>query len=309
MQIKFRSYFKNPEADQAWFTGWVNQLEQTNGKKYTPVYLSTALGKTQVYTLYPVQPHLDNLVIFPGARTSVLIWDFDNGLHELAKKFNLYLVETNGLPNLSDGNTPDIHTLDLGYWAKEVLDQLHIHQTFIAGASYGGLICMKLALVAPEKIKACFLLNPGCLQSFSMKGKNLYYNLLPLIFPNRKNIRQFLNKAVFCKPNHQLSPQAEELLLSYELFAIKRYRDHTQKPYYMGAALKQVNVDTFLLIGTHDLLFPYKKSIKNAQTHLKKLKEVCIFNQVGHGIETYAPAVQTMMDKMKNYTVVEHTAV
>jgi pimeloyl-ACP methyl ester carboxylesterase len=245
MQIKCRSNFKDPEADIAWFKGWVNQLEQINGKKYTSVSLSTSLGKTQVYTLYPVQPRMDNLVIFPGARTSVLFWDLDHGLDVLAKKFNLYLVETNGLPNLSDGNTPDIHTLDLGHWAREVLDQLDIHDAFISGASYGGLICMKLALVAPEKIKAAFLLNPGCLQPFSMRAKNLFYNLLPLLFPNAKNILQFLNKAVFCKPNHQLSTATEQLLIDYEMFAIKRYRDRTQKPYYMASELKQVSVDTF----------------------------------------------------------------
>lgn len=78
------------------------------------------------------------------------------------------MIETNGLPNLSSGATPDIKSLDCGIWASEVLGKLNIETAFVAGASFGGFICMKLGIVNPEKIKAAFLLNPGCLQPFSL---------------------------------------------------------------------------------------------------------------------------------------------
>ena len=69
-------------------------------------------------------------------------------------KMRIFLVETNGLPNLSDGETPDIKSLGYGIWASEVLEKLKIEKAFIAGASFGGLICMKLAIVKPEVIKS-----------------------------------------------------------------------------------------------------------------------------------------------------------
>jgi pimeloyl-ACP methyl ester carboxylesterase len=291
MKIKHTSCFKSPDEDLAWFAAWVQQLEHSNGRAYERRVLHTALGKTHVWGLDTTNDSSEALVIFPGARTTPLIWDFDRGLDRLRQPLRIFMVETNGLPNPSDGHTPDIHSLDYGYWAGEVLDKLGLKNAYVAGASFGGLICMKLAIVHPEKIKAAFLLNPGCLQPFSLRLKNLYYNLLPIISPKHGNVAKFLDNAVFCKPNHQLSPSAEKMLIDYEVFAISRYKDNTQKPYYMDAQLAEVKTDTYLLEGDRDLLFPFKRSVENARKHIRTLKDVQVFEEVGHGIETYEKAI------------------
>lgn len=303
MEIKKRSAFKDPEKDPSWFKQWAAALEKHNNRQYQSLELHTALGKTQVWGLNLENTDWETLVIFPGARTTALFWDFDRGLDQLGHPLRIFLVETNGLPNLSDGNTPDIKGLGYGEWAKEVLEKLNLERCYVAGASFGGLICMKLGIVAPEKIKAAFLLNPGCLQNFSLTLKNLYYNLLPIFSPSPKNVSKFLDAAVFCKPTHQLSPAAEKLIIDYEVFALTRYQDNTQKPYYMAEQLEQVKADTYLLEGDQDLLFPFEKSIQNAQAKLRQLKDVKIFPKVGHGIETYAPAMQYIGDTIKRNTL------
>src|SRR5688572_813854 len=297
MEIKKRSAFKEPATDLAWFENWVKQLEHQNNRTYQRFPVQTSLGKTHVWGLNTENESLEPLIIFPGARTTPLFWDFDRNLDNLSQ-FRIFLVETNGLPNLSDGNTPDIRSDGYGHWAAEVLKRLKIEKAFIAGASFGGLICLKLALTNPEKIKAAFLLNPGCLQPFSLTLKNLYYNLLPLLAPSQKNVSKFLDKAVFCKPTHTLSPEAEKLIIDYELFAITRYQDKTQKPYDMDKELQKVNVPVYLLEGDKDLLFPFRKSVANAQEKLPVLKEVKVFENVGHGIETYGPALKFISNKI-----------
>jgi len=301
MRIKSKSYFKDEKKDIEYFENWVLQLEKNNGRKYERYEIETSLGKTQVYGLYTKEEYFDTLVIFPGARTTALIWDFDKGLDNFNHKMRIFMVETNGLPNLSSGETPDIKSLDYGYWADEVLEKLKIEKAFIAGASFGGLICMKLGIVKPEKIKAAFLLNPGCLQPFSLTLKNLYFNLLPIIKPSKKNVLKFLDKAVFSKPNHELSEHSEKMLVDYEVFAISRYKDNTQKPYYMDKQLEEVKVETFLIVGDKDLLFPFEKSIENAKNQLKKLNDVKVFNNVGHGIETHDKALNYIGQQIKNY--------
>ncbi|QMU29255.1 alpha/beta fold hydrolase [Adhaeribacter radiodurans] len=301
MKICKRSFFKNPALDEQWFKDWVQQLEANNSRQYERISFKTSLGKTHIWGLHTNQITWDALVIFPGARTSSLFWDFDKGLDNIRHNVRIYLVETNGLPNLSDGNTPDIKSMDYGFWAAEILENLKIENAYVAGASFGGLICLKLAIVDPEKIKTVFLLNPGCLQRFSLTFNNLYYNLLPLFAPNKKNISKFLDKAVFSKPTHQLSPESEKLIVDYELFAITRYKDNTQKPYYMGDELTRVKVDTYLLEGTKDLLFPYQKSIQNAKEKISSLKEIVVFENVGHGIETYTQAMNFIGQAIKNY--------
>ncbi|MDI1322224.1 MAG: alpha/beta hydrolase [Algoriphagus sp.] len=301
MKIHSTSGFKDKKNDIAFFEKWINQLESANGRKYERFELTTSLGKTHVWGINTKEENLETLVIFPGARTTSLIWDFDKGLDHLNHQLKIYLVEPNGLPNLSDGNTPDIKSLDYGHWANEVFEKLNIEKAFIAGASFGGLICMKLGIVKPEKVKAAFLLNPGCLQPFSLSLKNLYFNLLPIISPTEMNVEKFLNKAIFSKPNHQLSPKSEKMLIDYEVFAISRYADKTQKPYYMDSELQDVQVDTYLLLGDQDLLFPFQKSIDNAKKHLKNLKEIKVFQNVGHGIETYDKALNLIGETIKKF--------
>jgi pimeloyl-ACP methyl ester carboxylesterase len=300
MKIKYNSFFKAPEKDISYFEGWVRKLEKENGRKYERHAVQTALGNTHVWSLNAGQKDLETLVIFPGARTTALIWDFDKGLDNLKMKLRIFMVETNGLPNLSDGATPDIKTTDYGHWANEVMENLRIEKAFVAGASFGGLICMKLALTNPEKIKSAFLLNPGCLQPFSLTFSNLYYNLLPIISTNGKNVLKFLDKAVFSKPNHKLSPFSEQMLVYYEVFAISRYKDNTQKPYYMDTELAKVKTEIYLLLGDKDLLFPFEKSKANAQKHLSNLKEIKIFENVGHGIETFDKAMNYIGSKVKS---------
>lgn len=301
MEIKSKSHFKEEKTDLGYFENWVTQLEKNNGRQYERYEIETSLGKTHVWGLNTKEQYIDTLVIFPGARTTALIWDFDKGLDNFNHKMRIYMVETNGLPNLSNGETPDIKSLDYGFWANEVLEILKIEKAFIAGASFGGLICMKLGIVKSEKIKAAFLLNPGCLQPFSLTLKNLYFNLLPIVKPTEKNVLKFLDKAVFSKPNHKLSEFSKKMLVNYEVFAISRYIDKTQKPYYMDRQLEDVKVDTYLLEGDKDLLFPFQKSIENAKRQIKKLKDVKLFNNVGHGIETYDKALNYIGEQIKNY--------
>jgi hypothetical protein len=188
VEIKKISAFKDPAQDLQWFENWVQQLQTENNRQYQRFELQTSLGKTHIWGLHTEDETLETLVIFPGARTTPLFWDFDRNLDNLNKKLRIFLVETNGLPNPSEGKTPDIKSLDYGHWAAEILDQLKLKKAFIAGASFGGLICMKLAIVSPERVKAAFLLNAGCLQPFSLSLKNLYYNLLPILAPSKKNV-------------------------------------------------------------------------------------------------------------------------
>lgn len=291
MKKKF-SYFKNGIDDIESLENWVFKLEQSNGYEYTKISIETSLGKTQVYGFNTEKVDLETLIIFPGFRTTSLIWDLDKGLHGLAKQTRIFLVETNGQPNLSDGYSPSIKNLDYGKWGAEVFEKLNVESAFIAGASFGGLVCMKIALVIPEKIKSAFLLNPGCFRMISFGIKNLYFNLLPVINTSHKNIKKFLDEIVFHKPNHTLSENSENLLIEYLFLAISRYKDNTEKPYYMGVQLDDISVETHLLVGENDILIPPKKSTENAKKHLKKnLINIEIFENAAHGIECFKPSI------------------
>ncbi len=300
MKVKSVSKFKNPPEDQRYFEDWVRRLEKLNGCQYGRKDIATTLGRTVIWNINGNREDLKTLVIFPGFRTCSLFWDLDNGLQELKKTYRIFLVDTNGQPCLSDGNTPDIRSTGYGEWAAEVLKTLNIEKAVVAGASFGGTVCMKLCAVAPEKVGKAILLNPGCLQNFSLSLKNLYYNMLPIIFPTRGNVKKFLDNAVFCRPTHQLSTEAEALIIDYEYFALMRFIDKADKPYRMTEEeLSKVTSDVYLLEGDHDLLFPYQESITHAKRSIKNLKEVHVLKNIGHGIETSHEAMRILAGIME----------
>jgi hypothetical protein len=80
MNIKFKSYFKDEKQDFEYFEKWVNLLETNNGRKYERLAIETSLGKTHIWGLNTADENLETLIIFPGARTTSLFWDFDKGI-------------------------------------------------------------------------------------------------------------------------------------------------------------------------------------------------------------------------------------
>lgn len=292
------SFFKNPASDDKFIEQWVSKLEQLNNRQYERHNVPTSLGNTVVWSLNSNRTTLPFLFIFPGFRTSSLFWDLDNGLEQIEDHYRIFLVETNGQPTLSDGNTPDIKTLDYGYWAAEVIKYFTSGKVNVAGASFGGLVCLKLAIAAPDKVDQIFLLNPGCFQAFSLSMKNLYYNLLPILLPSIKNVKRFLDKAVFCPTAHYLSEERMQMIIDYEVFALTRFVDKAQKPYAMTREeLHKVDAAVHLIVGEQDLLFPYQQTIKAAEQGLKNLKNVTVLADTGHGIETLREAILSLKQK------------
>lgn len=282
------SYYKNPAVSEQFLNAWKSKLEKLNGCSYKRKDIQTSLGNTIIWTINEDKPELETFVCFPGARTSILYWDFDNALSEIKKRFRLYLVETNGQPNQSDLNSPEIQSDAYGHWAVEVLDKLAIKQTHVGGASFGGLVCMRLAMVAPDRVKKAFLLNPGGIQAFSISFKNLYYNILPIVAPSRKNIRKFLDAAVFCKPNHYPTEEAMELLIDHAEHALTQMKDNTQKPAKIpDKDLRRIKSPVYLFCGDRDLLFLGKKSIESARKNIPGLVKAELMKDVAHGIETH----------------------
>lgn len=295
MKIKSLSVFRNPAKDTAWYLNWVQQLEKINRLNYHRFDIATKLGNTVVWGINTHRSNAEALVIFPGFRTSVLFWELDRALDVLRHDYRIFLVETNGQPCLSDGHTPHIKSEGYGHWAVEVLKGLGIEKASVAGCSFGSTVCAKLSIVAPEMVNKVIMLNPGNLQLFSLSFTNLWHNLLPVFSPTEKNVRAFLDKAIFCKPHHMLSTKAEKLLVDYEMYVIKEFIDKAEKPYPMSKEeLGRIKNDVYLLLGDKDILFPYKKSIAAAEKNISTLKGTHVLKNTAHGIETSKEAVDIM---------------
>jgi len=295
MHVKATSSYKTAE-DKMFLEDWNRQVQSLNGYEYERIEIQTSLGKTVIWGINSEKKNLPALVFFPGARTCAMFLDLDNALGDMKNNFRIFLVEANGQPSLSDGNSPEIKSDGYGLWAKEVLQKLGLEKANIAGASLGGLICLRLCIVAPGLVEKVILLNPAGISPFSMLPKNLFYNILPLVAPSRRNVEKFLDKAVFYGETHRLPQAYKDLVVDYEVHALTRFNAKAQNPAKAIPAsdLQKISSKVYLVLGDKDLLFPTQKTIAAAKEHISSLQEVVVLPNVGHGIETSKDAMRAV---------------
>jgi pimeloyl-ACP methyl ester carboxylesterase len=305
MKIKGTSYFQDPEKATIFLEDWATQIQKLNSSWYETMIIHTFLGKTRVWAYNTERKDKEAIVMFPGFRTSSLFWDFDNNLVSLKKKYRLYLIETNGQPNLSEGNSPDIKMPDYGIWATEVLNQLSIRKATIIGASFGAIVCMKLCLVSPAMVNRAFLMNPAGIGTLSLSAVNLYYNFSPIVMKTGGSVQKFIDKIALHPPHHSLSTPYMRLLNEYILFTAKNFNNRADYPQPLKwHELNQIKPGVFLILGGSDRLFSSKKVIAIANEHIRTIIDIKILDDIGHGIEMSKEAIKYIEQVLEESTVI-----
>ncbi|WP_185731255.1 alpha/beta fold hydrolase [Larkinella rosea] len=287
------STFKNPTEAENFLEEWNRQIETLNGFSYERLTISTSFGNTRIWAANTHLTDAKTIVFFPGARTCGLFWDMDNALKPFRENHRFYIVDVNGQPGLSAGTCPRLKSSDYGVWATELLDGLGLKKTTIVGASLGGLICLKLCLESPRRVKKAILLNPAGIQSFSTSISNLYYNLLPIVWPTLSNLNKFLNKAILCPPHHAVPTPYRNLLCEYLLYALFNHKFRGDYPAPLEKEeLHRLTTEIYLILGEKDLLFPPDETIRLAEEHILTLQGSQILPNTSHGIETSKEALE-----------------
>src|SRR5215831_18772824 len=253
MKIKGTSTYKNTSEATVFLEYWTNKIQQLNNSFYEKIIVNTSLGRTVIWGCNMQMKGIETIVIFPGFRTCGMFWDFNNQLAPLKKDYRIFIVDVNGQPCLSDGNSPDIKTNDYGIWATEIFEKLSIDKATIIGASFGGIVCMKLCIVSPHLVEKAILLDPAGISSFSLSFQNLYYNFLPIVFENRSSVIKFADKIALHPPQHDLPFEYRELLIDYILFTLKNFQNKADLPVPLSKLdLKKMTTDSYLILGEND---------------------------------------------------------
>ncbi len=293
MKTKNISSYKTA-ADKQFVENWVQRIQTLNQSFYKRLSVETAFGETVVWSFNDQRKDLEPIVFLPGARLCGMSWDLNDNLKILKNDFRFYLIDVIGQPGLSSGNSPDAKTDEFGKWIVEVLDGLKLEKTNIVGASFGGELAMKLANVAPERIRKMALMNPVGLSYISLAPRVTFYNLLPILFPNEKNVNRFIDNVAFATPE-DLSPERRALLSEFILQTLTRFNFKADYPYKMpDAELNNWSVPTYIILGDSDKLIPHQKTVERAKELLKNLKDIRVIEGIGHGIELSKKAAEIL---------------
>jgi len=275
---------------------WIDAVIEKSDLNYEKIDAATSFGRTRVLAVNHSAQHLKPLVYVPGARTCGAFLDLSNSLRILSDRYRIYLLDVVGQIGMSDGNCPDLNDASYGVWLDETVRKLNVEQAVFVGASFGGQIIIKLAAAAPERIEKAVLMNPIGFSNVSFSPINLYRMLLPVVFPSRKTVENFLRHSVFA-PGDGISANAKTRVADFVENAVINFKFAGAYPSRMkDAEIKKLAAETHLLVGEQDGLIPFRKTIERAENLLPNLKTVKIFPEQAHGIEVSQAAIVQLND-------------
>ena len=279
-----RSKYKN-ENSRKWLETWLRDVLRTNNLDYERAEVETFLGKTSVLAKNHERKDLEPLIFLPGGRTCGIFWDINNNLAPLYDDFRIYLIDVNGQPGLSDGDAPKIDSEGYGRWLKELVAGLGLSQANFVGASFGGSLIMKLGEVDDGLIKRAVMCNPAGFVNISIHPRNIFYLLMPLVFPSRKTVMNFLDK-IALHPGFAFDSQKREQLAEFILYTNMSFQMGAENPRpFADETLKKLNAPSYLILDRDDVFIPQQKTAQRAAKLLPNLIETVWLEKHGHGIE------------------------
>jgi pimeloyl-ACP methyl ester carboxylesterase len=299
MEKILHSKYKS-ENSRKWLEIWLKDVLRANNLVYERFEIATFLGKTSVLAKNHERKDLEPVIFLPGGRTCGIFWDINNNLAPLYDDFRIYLVDVNGQPGLGDGNAPMLDSDGYWKWLKELVAGLELAQANFVGTSFGGSLIMQLGKFDNSLIKRAVMCNPAGFVNISLNPRNLYYLLMPMLFPSKNRVMKFLDKIVFDK-NFALEPKKREQLAEFILYTNMYFQMGTENPRpFPDEILKKLSAPSFLILDRDDIFIPQNKTLERAEKLLPNLIETVWLEKHGHGIELAAEIGFTLRRLLKS---------
>ncbi len=135
---------------------WYDEAVSTIDCEVESQFVKTRFGWTHMLVAGPADA--EPLVLIPGVAGCAPLWR--RQFPAFARHFRVYAVDIVGQPGRSDPNPPSFLNDDYVDWLCDLLDGLRIDKAHFAGTSVGGWVVLKMALVAPERVRKIVMLSP-----------------------------------------------------------------------------------------------------------------------------------------------------
>jgi pimeloyl-ACP methyl ester carboxylesterase len=211
----------------------------------------------------------------------------------LSANHRVYAVDTIGDAGKSVADRLLEQRTDYAEWLREVFDGLNIERANLLGHSYGGWLTLNMALVNPDRLRKIVLLAPAAsiypMSLLTQLGLRLPFKIRP---PARFVFKMIASKGtVFEETFIHLMEMVTRYCLPALMFPAV----------YTDEELKQIELQTLLLIGAGEKIYNPKKAIARAQRLMPNLTAEIIPN-VGHTLNMEQPEIidSRVLEFLKN---------
>lgn len=278
-----RRLYKTPAAHrraQALYDAYLARISVP----YTVRYVNTPYGLTHVLLAGP--PEGDPVLLLHG--NSLFGPHMAAQLVALAEAgYHVITPDVTGTMGRSAPTRPDRQSSAYGLWLAAVLEALDVSAAHMAGISNGAWLVLKLAEVAPERIRSACLMSAA---GFVRPNWRLALALLPvmlfgpLVTPEQQS-RAFLR---------QTTPPGflpDALAVQAMALVLRGYRREGVPGPLPDSTLRALNAPTCLLMGQYERPFPPQAVIRRGRAVLPNLARAEVLPGVAHGMVSENPAL------------------
>lgn len=246
-------------------SNWYEKFEQRLTCRRSTRRLETSFGYCDVVATGPAveagyDPANDGppLVLLHGAMAGA-----PHALGELADlpdRLPIYAVNIPGQSTHAHPVRLQFRIGEYGRWFGEVLEQLHLDQAFVCGASWGGSVALDAAMSQPERFAGLILIVPGSI----VRGPVLQGIVkvgLPMLrfklFPSERNRDRALS-GIFTTPDEYWSPYLADAMQHWKI-------DFAAPPLVKSNDLQGLQAPVFVIAADQDLSFPGEPLLSRAE--------------------------------------------
>jgi pimeloyl-ACP methyl ester carboxylesterase len=272
--------FTSPEGEYAYIDAYDAVLKRWP-VPYEELDIPTGFGTTHL--IASGSPSLPSLLLLHATGTSSTMW-FPN-IGPLSRVFRVFAVDIIGEP----GKSRQVRLLknreDCATWLCDLIKNLGITRTGIAGLSYGGWQTLNFALHHPDKVNRIAALAPaGSILPYSWPVLALL-RILPYLPVKPNPLKRFFRQG-FC-PDELF---ARQFALGVQHF---RYADPRKSIFtgvFSDSELRSIHTPTLFLAGENEVIYRPGSAIDRVKQMMPEVTATLI-PDAGHLVSMDQPAL------------------
>lgn len=250
---KYDKYKEVPEyitkaspSNAAYFNAYDETLKLWN-VSFEELFIPTTNGIAHVIVSSPKNG--EPIVLLHGMNASSTMW-YPN-IEPLSRNHRVFAIDFILEPGKSYLYNDIESVKKVTDWYKEVLFALELDEFHVIGASRGGWLAVNLALNKKRKIKSLILLSPAQTFTWIKPSKDLFKNIISLLYSKEKRIAQSLETMSSSTANIS-DVYLKQYKIGLEKDSKNKFVTH-MKP-FSNDKLKSLQMPVLVLIGDDDMI-------------------------------------------------------
>ena len=229
--------------------------------------IDTRYGKTHV--IVAGSSEKPPLLLFHGVGdNSAMMWIYNAA--ELSKHYYLVAVDALGGSGKSEPDERYYKGFDQTLWIDDVLDELDIAKTYVAGVSYGSYLTQLYTIERPDRVYKAVCMA-GAIALDTMKGngmKGMLVFLPEALFPSEKNAIKLIKK--LCGSNTAAFIDNKALMMHW-LYLLKSFNNRCMTMHklkkFSEKQIAGIRGKTLVMIGDRDKIAYAPEVVKMLEEH------------------------------------------